>query len=471
MSSWYRLLPFQMDRMQSGHYLCSSIAGDHVILQRETLCSVIDGTLPREHQDAQDLMAGLFLSTDGGHAEVDLLATRLRTRLHERRSLASLHIVVATLRCANACGYCQVSRVHPEARGKDLSDDNADRTADLIMSCPSSRIKVEFQGGEALLNMPVVQRIVERCDAAAAFSGKLVSYVIATSLSHLTDANLDFFAARQVHISTSLDGPQWLHDRNRPSPTGSGWLTTVAGIERCRRRLGHDCVSALMTTARTSLAHADAIVDQYQELGFHSIFLRWLNPFGDAVRHRQRLSYTALEWLTFWQRALDRVLSWNDRGYPMREEFTCLLLRRMLSPHPAGFVDLDSPTGSGTSVLVYNYDGSIYVSDEGRMLAEIGDQTFRLGHVQTHTYAQIMDNPTLRNMVSATMLETTPRCDRCACLPWCGVDPVVNHATQGDIRGCRPTSDHCQRMEGAFHYVVGLLRGPHRDLLLSWAAG
>jgi hypothetical protein len=32
-------------------------------------------------------------------------------------------------------------------------------------------------------------------------------------------------------------------------------------------------------------------------------------------------------------------------------------------------------------VLVYNYDSDIYVSDEGRMLAEMGDSRFRMGSV------------------------------------------------------------------------------------------
>jgi hypothetical protein len=35
----------------------------------------------------------------------------------------------------------------------------------------------------------------------------------------------------------------------------------------------------------------------------------------------------------------------------------------------------------GIGALVYNYDGDIYASDEGRMLAEMGDRTFRLGSV------------------------------------------------------------------------------------------
>ena len=40
-------------------------------------------------------------------------------------------------------------------------------------------------------------------------------------------------------------------------------------------------------------------------------------------------------------------------------------------------------------MLVYNYDGDIYISDESRMLAEMKDFTFRLGNVHQHSRREI----------------------------------------------------------------------------------
>ena len=34
-------------------------------------------------------------------------------------------------------------------------------------------------------------------------------------------------------------------------------------------------------------------------------------------------------------------------------------------------------------MLVYNYDGDVYASDEGRMLAEMNDDTFKIGNVHS----------------------------------------------------------------------------------------
>ena len=55
------------------------------------------------------------------------------------------------------------------------------------------------------------------------------------------------------------------------------------------------------------------------------------------------------------------------------EVYAQLLLQKMLTPFPTGYVDLQSPAGLGIGCVVYNYDGDVYASDEGRMLAEMKD--------------------------------------------------------------------------------------------------
>ncbi len=48
--------------------------------------------------------------------------------------------------------------------------------------------------------------------------GKDLTFVIATNLALLDEEILDFCAEEQIHISTSLDGPQDLHNGNRRRP-------------------------------------------------------------------------------------------------------------------------------------------------------------------------------------------------------------------------------------------------------------
>src|SRR5262249_51574667 len=147
---------------------------------------------------------------------------------------------------------------------------------------------------------------------------------------------------------------------------------------------------------------------------------------------------------------------------------------KILTPFATSYVDLQSPAGAGIGAVVYNYDGDVYASDEGRMLAEMGDKTFKLGSLASNSYDEIFGGPVLRRLVAESMTDALPGCTDCALQPYCGADPVEHHATQRDFVGHRPTSDFCRRNMGIIKHLLTLLHGSDpfvRDLLHSWASG
>ncbi|WP_247820715.1 hypothetical protein [Bradyrhizobium sp. 187] len=125
--------------------------------------------------------------------------------------------------------------------------------------------------------------------------------------------------------------------------------------------------------------------------------------FGFAIKTKQFSKYDAQKWLAFYERGLRRVLEINRQGTPFREFYAALLLTRMLSDRPIGYVDLRSPAGAGLGALVYNYDGSVFASDEGRMLAETGDDAFRLGHVEHDSYNSLILSDKLIGAISSSL--------------------------------------------------------------------
>ena len=117
----------------------------------------------------------------------------------------------------------------------------------------------------------------------------------------------------------------------------------------------------------------------------------------------------------------------------------------MLTPFPIGFTDLQSPSGVINNVIVYNYDGYVYASDESRMLAEEGDYTFRLGHVQRNGYQEIFYGEKAQQISDYWSNESLPGCSECGFQTYCGADPVRNYSTQGDMAGYRPTNTFCKK--------------------------
>lgn len=120
----------------------------------------------------------------------------------------------------------------------------------------------------------------------------------------------------------------------------------------------------------------------------------------------------------FYRRGLAHILRLNAAGIRLREDYTTILLQKIFSSLSASYVDLQSPAGIGIAGIVYNYDGAVYASDEGRMLAEMGDETFRLGHVSTSGYEELVTSDALLTPLGDTILECVPRCNDCAFLPY-----------------------------------------------------
>ena len=244
----------------------------------------------------------------------------------------------------------------------------------------------------------------------------------------------------------------------------------MQNIQRAQRILGKDKISALMTTTEASLARVKEIVDTYIELGFEGIFLRPISPYGFAIKTREAGKYNVERWLSFYKEGLEYILNINRSGFRFVEHYTAVLLTKLFSPFASGYVDLQSPSGIGIGAIAYNYDGDVYASDEARMLAEMGDKTFRLGNIHNNSYEEILSSDILLNTLEDSIAESCPQCSECGFLSYCGSDPVYHHASQGDVIGHKPSSAFCLRQMGMLKHLVLLWeKDPEaRDLMMRW---
>ena len=468
--SGWQLLPMRFHRFDSDSVLLTNLVGEHLFVSQDQFLAVMEGTC-----DDQELLARLrarhLIQRPGDRLPAELLAIKLRTRLRHLPDSTGLHILVLTLRCEHTCRYCQVSRQSSARSEYDMSQEMARRALTLAFRSPSPHLKFEFQGGEPLLNFPLLRWTVAEAKRMNIEHGKDLAFVIATNLALLDDDVLQFCAEEDVYLSTSLDGPADLHNHNRRRPGQDSWQKTVAGIRQVQDRLGPDRVSALMTTTEASLDRVHDIIDAYVELGLHNVFLRPISPYGFALRPRGGAGYDIERWLRFYETGLDYIIDLNRSGLPMVESYAAIIARKMFSNEDAGYVDLTSPAGIGLGALVYNYDGDIYASDEGRMLAEMHDHTFRLGNVASSSYEDILLNEKLLQPLLESFTLSAPMCESCAFEPYCGADPVFHHATTGDFVGHKATSAFCRRNMGVFKAILRRARDDKfaRDLFWRWA--
>lgn len=441
--------------------------GEYILTDRETVGDLICHKLLPEHPQFDDFEGRQFIATSAPETAIGLLATQYRTRMARIADFTSLHMFVVTLRCDHSCQYCQVSRVSEDRSSFDMTPEIADKALAHVFHSPSPNIKIEFQGGESLLNFDLIRYVITRAEELK--DGRDLQFVIATNLAYLTDEMLEFCRYRPVYFSTSLDGPASIHNTNRPRPGKDSYEKAIDGICRVRAALGPERVSALMTSTAESLKHPESIVDEYVAQGFESIFLRHISPYGFAVRRHARLGYETDTFLDFYKRALRHIIKINQSGRFLVEAYSALLLTRILTSYPTGYVDLQSPAGIGISAIIYNYNGKVYSADEGRMLAEMGDETFCMGHVDD-SYEKLFLESDLLPQLYDSMVETVPMCADCAFQLYCGTDPVFHHASQGDYVGHRPTSSFCRRNMEVMRHIIQLLEDDPEAarVLRSW---
>jgi sulfatase maturation enzyme AslB (radical SAM superfamily) len=91
---------------------------------------------------------------------------------------------VVTLRCNQKCSYCHASSVDDVATTLfDMDSATAKRCVECVFMSPAQNIKIEFQGGEPLLNFEVIRTIVEYAEELNADYKKKVEFVICTNLT------------------------------------------------------------------------------------------------------------------------------------------------------------------------------------------------------------------------------------------------------------------------------------------------
>jgi His-Xaa-Ser system radical SAM maturase HxsB len=471
-----RQLPaFFRFRPVGGKVLLTNQEGSFLLLSREDFSRFAEGRVQDGTPLHQSLREGNFLRAAFDQAKA---VERLRARKRFLNHGPNLHLVVATLRCNETCVYCHASRANMDAVGTDMTEETAERVVDFIFRTTSPWVTIEFQGGEPLVNFPVVKRVIEYALEKNRAAAKDLEFTLVSNLSLMDDEKLEYLLGHKVQICTSVDGPQALHDKQRRLPQASAFAESQRWIRRINdayRAMGLDPtlyhVEALLTTTRDTLARWKEVVDTYVELGCRSLFLRPVDPFGWAERTAARVEYPRHEYLAFYRQAVDYMISLNRQGTEILERYAAIFLTKILTGEDPNFLDIRSPGGAGIGQLAYNYDGRIFTCDEGRMLHEMGDDSFLLGDVRSSSYRQIVGHETVRALLLASNLDARPDCVNCAYNPYCGVPPVHSHKTQGTIFGRMRESTLCMVHKGIQDYLFEKLAeddASQTEILRRW---
>ena len=454
---------------------CTLVTTEHgawVVLDNKEYQLLKDGKLNEDLNLFTALEDKGIIVTD---KNVDKIAQMYRDRFHYLFNGISLHIVVPTLRCNQKCIYCHANSMPSKAKGYDMDKKTAKAVVDFIFQTPSPFVTIEFQGGEPLLNFDVLQYIIEYAkqkngskssDASGWHVGKkTIDFTVATNFTTMNYEKLEFLIENNIRLSTSLDGPKRLHDKNRPFSGGSSYKLVTKWIDVIKNEFEYPLFdSALPTISKHSLPYAKQIVDEYVKWGFKHMRMRQLNIAGIAASEWDKVGYTAEEFVEFWKKYLDYVLRLNEKKWFVDDD-TVFMLRRILTLKPPLNACLGAPCGACTIQAAYNQWGDVFTCDEARSC-----EVFKLGNVKQNTYRQVFTSKEALNFVGLTSMVSSA-CDNCVWHPFCSPCLVSSYGSQKNVIPKLPSDFLCNIRKSQTEYVFRKLLGRQQDILLRWCAG
>jgi len=438
-------------------YLLTNDLGDYIFLSEKNFREFLTKGKKAKLKNLKELRDKGFLKDESNESK---LAERFGSKNSFLKTGPSLHIIVLTLRCNHSCVYCHATAESMKHKYLDMNEKTAKAVVDMIFKSPNKNIAIEFQGGEPLVNFPIVQFIVDYAQKKNKKENKNLIITIVSNLSLMDKKKLNWLFKRRVIFCTSLDGPENIHNKNRIFVDGNSYKETIKWIKIIKKKYGTIGykINALVTTTKSILPYSHELIDEYVALGLPTVFLRFLNPFGLAQKTREQIGYSPEEFINFYKNSLDYIIKLNLQGKRIREGYAIIILQKIFTDLNVNFLDLRSPCGAGIGQLAYNFNGNVYTCDEGRMLSRMGDESFLLGNVLKNDYQEIVGHQVVKSTCISSVLDGLPECCDCVYKPYCGVCPVYNHVEGGSIFARIPNNERCKIFKGIFDYIFEKLQ-------------
>lgn len=389
----------------------------------------------------------------GGHAysEVgDLAHTSFAYRWTQRQAVRpelAYVILVPTLRCNLSCGYCQVSRAAENAHGYDWSTETTEAVLRYLDQLTTSDIKIEFQGGEPLLRVDLLEQVRDFCRQRFTSS----RFVVCTNLQRLGSREWAFLEASDTFVSTSLDGDDATHTRQR-TQSHAATAKFIGNLDEAIARLGPQRVAALPTIDIDNPPNFDDLIAAYQSRGMRSIYLRPINHQGFARRGRS-LDADIERWNALHRAFVEHLIDLNYRtDAGLEEYYFAQCLRRTLRSGADEHVDLRNPSFLASDYVVIDHDGKFYPTDEARMLSRIGRIDLSIGDVFSGTAISKIET-----LNAASLNNFDPDCIHCAFQPFCGSDLIDDISRYGRTDQAKTSTWFCRRHTSIFDHVFELM--------------
>jgi uncharacterized protein len=295
--------------------------------------------------------------------------------------------------CNMGCTYCFEKDVPVYQHLNLMTREHADEIVDWFMASQEGEwAHVQLYGGEALLNWPILQHVVERLETwADAESKRLTKYLI-TNGTLLNAERIAYLNAHAVEIQVSVDGDHATHDKFRVLKSGAPTLDRIKrNIDELNRQKANFNLRAVLTRANLD---PGAVIEGLKSHGSDDV------SFEVVATDYAPARLSDGDWHAFndyYRKHVDRTFErWADVPHEMQSTISSILNQRHTF----------YGCGAGLSEVTVDPNGNIYECQR----------------IYRQPFAHVSDGrrPEQFNSTLLTMVDDRPVCQDCWARYLCG---------------------------------------------------
>lgn len=440
-----RVLYFRFKKLKNWEFFLSNDYWERIILsQDEFECFLEWKWLSKELEDV--LVVKWFLKhsklTD---REIEVLFASKRAHRHQKLFVwPNLHIIVVTLVCNQNCIYCHASsRKSNDPSAFQMDKKTAKKVVDTIFQTSSWYVNIEFQWWEPLKNRDVVKYIIEYVKEKNLAYNLNIDMNLVTNLTLMDDEKLEFLIQNNIGMSTSFDGPEEVHNYNRPLAKSNSWEKVSYWIKKINqeyeKRWINRKINAISTITKKSLGYPEEIVDEYIKLWMDKIFVRPVNPYWFAKQIWSKIWFEMTEYLEFYNKILNYVSKKKAEWVKIDDTYYDICQHNVLEKQRAWYTEEMAPCcWAVLGQVAYNWDWWIYTCDEGRMLSAVNDESFKVGQIDQNKsakeiYREYVGSSVTNYMLLSSMIDFIPWYSTNPYSCFIGLCPIYNYVKDGSL--------------------------------------
>lgn len=330
----------------------------------------------------KDLFKELY---ENGIISINGIANVPQKKLHdvivENNRTPNLCILHVSNVCNLNCLYCYA---HDNETTKDVMElDIMKKSIDRFFELKKDYIKIEFHGGEPLLQYKTIKECCKYAKLISKETNKKVEFSMQSNLTFLNEECLEFLKEYGVQLRISLDGPKQINDFYRKDLSGKGTYDRVKeNLDILNRNGIYPEVVSVVTNK-----NIDKLIEMTKLFISLNLFrLRfipfWAQGMGNKMKNQEvsqdymvKKYFELLEWILNYNKTTkDKTKS--IKLYTLNKEIEAL------TSFKRSYMCLRCPCGAGMNMVDVSINGDIYPCEEMNEQKEMYVGNIYLGSIE-----------------------------------------------------------------------------------------